>query len=119
MDKLVSLTKVDRFLESLKRDCLIAEARALRMKLLIDEEDKLGRDLERLELAFSRIRSGKWHVLRIRKLRNRFACGSEARKRAEQLLITTIETQQWLKSTYEELRCKHLKKVSSHSPGSN
>jgi hypothetical protein len=120
MDELISLANIDYLLEQLKKDRLTAGKRAEAMKLLISEEDKLGRSLEQLELAFSRIRKGEELVSRIRQLRDRFAPCSKARTQAERLLTTSEETQALLQSAYRNLRARYAQNglvASSHLTG--
>jgi len=58
MAKFLSRARVDQLLDSLKDDHDAAEKRAATLKLLIAEEDRFSRDLEQLELAFSRTGRG-------------------------------------------------------------
>jgi hypothetical protein len=108
MQNFVSVANTDDLLESLKNDHVTAERRAASMKRLIHEEDKLSRELEQLELAFSRLKRGGENVLRVRRLRDRFTLGSEAREQAERLLMTATGTQRLLAAACENLRRRHL-----------
>ena len=57
-------TNVEQLLRLLRHDCLVGEERSASLKLLIAEEDQLGRDLEGLELANDRAEIGR---VRLRK----------------------------------------------------
>ena len=108
MQKVITPTTVDESLESLKDNCLTAEKRVAAMKLLIAEEDRFSHDLEQLELAFNRTGRGQAQLRQIRRIRDRFAPNSEARRQAERLLATTEATQELLKTSFEKLRLRYL-----------
>ena len=116
MAKFLSRARVDQLLDSLKDDQDVAEKRAATLKLLIAEEDRFSRDLEQLELAFSRTGRGRAHVEEIKRIRDRFAPNSQARRQAERLLAASDETQKLLEACCEGLRLRYLQSGLSAAP---
>ncbi len=83
MPDFIFRANIDHYLELLNDHELATDKRASVVKLLIEEEDKLGHHHEQLEFAEVRLAKYRNHVNRLTNLRNGFADGSEDRERAE------------------------------------
>jgi two-component system nitrate/nitrite response regulator NarL len=77
---------IDHFLGLLSRSDLTPHNRDAVTKLLIAEEDTLGRDLESLQFAEARTATGRERVNHFRKLRDSFVEGSSHRTLADSVL---------------------------------
>ena len=86
MDGFTARANIDRFLGLLSRSELTPHDRGTIMKLLIVEEDKLGRDLESLQFAEDRTAMSRERVNHFRKLRDSFVEGSSHRSLADGVL---------------------------------
>ncbi len=93
MDRYTSRSNVDRFLHLLEDVELPSDRRATVTKLLIEEEDKLARDLEQLQFAESRAASGRD---RINFLRQRLDGVTENHRPALERLLANFEAIQLL-----------------------
>ncbi len=104
MDKFVARANVDHFLGLLNGTGLGAEKRATITKLLIEEEDKLGHDLEQLEFAENRAADGRD---RLNRLRGRLdIVDPKHREQAERLVANFEATQKLLDNFCHFLRAK-------------
>lgn len=92
MDNYIARANIDHYLGLLRDRSLPAEGRAPIFKMLVAEEDKLARDLEQLEFAESRVKKGRFHLDRIRRIRDEAQDPGE-RLRAERLLAAAEESQ--------------------------
>jgi two-component system, NarL family, nitrate/nitrite response regulator NarL len=86
MDDFIARANIDHFLGLLNRTDLTPHNRGAITKLLIAEEDKLGRDLESLQFAEARTATSRERVNRFRKLRDSFVEGSSHRAHADGVL---------------------------------
>jgi len=86
MDGYVGQANVDHFFNILTSQPLTGRNRDTIIKLMIAEEDKLGRDLEHLHFAEDRAAKSRVRVNNMRKLRDGFAIGSAERAQAEKVL---------------------------------
>src|SRR5262249_39399423 len=66
MDGFIARANIDHFLDLLKDGDLAPERRATIVRLLIEEEDKLGHDLEQLDFAESRAENGRRRLQQLR-----------------------------------------------------
>jgi hypothetical protein len=109
MDRFVARENIDHYLRLLNSTGLGPEKRATVTKLLIEEFDNLGHDLEQLEFAETRAASGRDRLNQVRrKLRDLSA--PEHRAQAERLVANFEATQKLLDGF-----CHHLRnKVSNH-----
>ena len=90
MYRYIARANIDHFLGFLNDADLAPERRAVIVKLLIEEEDKLGHDLEQLQFAETRAANGRNRVNRTRELRDTFVEGSIDRERADKLLVQML-----------------------------
>jgi hypothetical protein len=81
VNNFIARANIDHFLELLKDDDLSVEKRSVICKLLIEEENKLSRDLEQLEFAQSRAAQCQQRVDQLHDLRNGFTDGSTGGRR--------------------------------------
>jgi hypothetical protein len=86
MDGFITRANIDHFLGLLHRSDLTPHNRGKITKLLIAEEDKLGRDLESLQFAEARTATSRERVNHFRKLRDSFVEGSSHRALADGVL---------------------------------
>ena len=96
-ERYVARANIDHYLDLLNKHDVPVTNRSTITKLLIEEEDKLGHDLEQLEFAERRAAMGRDRVNRLRNLRNSFIAGSTDRVQADRLLSTFEATQHLLK----------------------
>jgi hypothetical protein len=85
MDNFIARANIDHFLELLDGN-LPSDSRSVITRLLVEEEDKLGRDLEQLEFAESRTAACRNRLSHLGRLQECFAAGSIDRAQAERLL---------------------------------
>jgi DNA-binding NarL/FixJ family response regulator len=85
-DGFITRANIDHFLGLLNRSDLTPHNCGKITKLLIAEEDKLGRDLEFLQFAEARTAASRERVNHFRKLRNSFVEGSSHRALADGVL---------------------------------
>jgi two-component system nitrate/nitrite response regulator NarL len=86
MDGFTARANIDHFLGLLNRIDLTPHDRGTITKLLIAEEDKLGRDLESLQFAEAKAATSRERVNHFRKLRDSFVEGSSRRAHADGVL---------------------------------
>lgn len=92
MDHYVARANVDHYLALLRERSLPAEGRATIFKMLIAEEDKLAHDLEQLEFAEIQVKKLRFHLEKVRRIRDD-AQDPVERLRAERLLAAAEESQ--------------------------
>ncbi len=110
MHRYIARTNVDHYIGLLAGGELAAENRSTITKLLIAEEDKLGRDLEHLEFAESRAARGRDRLNHLKSQREYFAFGAREREQVERLLINLENLQTLLEDFCHRLR----EKINSH-----
>ena len=86
MDSYVAQANIDHYFNILTTQRLTERNRDTVMRLMLAEEDKLGRDLEQLQFAEQRTARSRDRVNHLRKLRDAFAHGSADRAQAEKVL---------------------------------
>jgi hypothetical protein len=104
MDRYIARANIDHFLGLLNSPGLGSERRAMVTKLLIEEEDKLGHDLEQLEFAENRAADGRDRLNRLRGSLD--AVGAEHREQAERMVANFEATQKLLDGFCHHLRAK-------------
>ena len=92
MDGYVTRANIDRYLSLLNGSDLSPRNRGTITKLLIEEENKLGHDLEHLEFAEARTVKARDQVEHFRKLRDGFVEGSTDRAHADKVLANFEDT---------------------------
>ena len=106
MDTFIACANVDHYLSVLNSTDLSPKNRAMVIKLLVAEEDKLSHDLEQLQFAESRLVRSRERVNHLTKLRDGFADGSKDRANAEKVLATFEVTHQLTVQFYQRMRQK-------------
>jgi hypothetical protein len=86
VDSYIAHANIDHYFNLLTSQDLTDRNRATIMKLMVAEEDKLGRRLEHLQFAEVRTASARDRVNYLSKLRDSFADGSAERIQAEKVL---------------------------------
>ncbi|MDE1936664.1 hypothetical protein [Bradyrhizobium sp.] len=105
MDNYIARANIDHYLDLLGDDDIPPGKRSMVTKLLIEEEDKLSRDLEQLEFAEGKAAICRNRVTRQRRLRDGFVEGSVSRTQADRLLVNFE-----LVLTHVEGFCGHLRR---------
>jgi hypothetical protein len=109
MPDFILRANIDHYLELLDKSDLAVETRAMVVKLLIDEEDKLSHYHEQLEFVENHFARRHNRVNRLTNLRNGFADGSDDHKRAD-LVLENAEARHQLLDQF----CHHMRtRVSS------
>ena len=106
MDEFTARANINHFLKLLTQDDLDPRRRAVVIKLLTAEVDKLSHDPEQLDLALCSTGNGQDLLQRMRGIRDAFAPDAEGRGEAERLLATFQKT---LESSRESARLKYLR----------
>ena len=102
MDRFIARANIDHYLDLLSDGGCAREKRAIVTKLLIEEEDKLGHDLEQVEFAEKRVADGRD---RLNHLRSRLDLVPEQqRAEAERLVANFEDVQRLLESFCHQLR---------------
>lgn len=104
MHRYIGGANIDRFLGLLERGDLTPRNRSTITKLLIEEEDKLGRDLEHLDFAEIRAAAGRDRVIHVRNLRDALVFGTPEREQADRLLVNLENLQTLLEDFCHGLR---------------
>lgn len=86
MDSYIARANIDRYANLLTSQELSDRNRATIMKLMVAEEDKLGRHLEHLQFAEERTAKARDRMNYLSRLRDAFADGSAERLQAEKVL---------------------------------
>ncbi len=106
MYRYVARANVDHYLGLLHIDNIPRHNREVITKLLVEEEDKLGHDLEQLEFAERRAAASRDRVNRQRNLRDSFIDGSSERAQADRLLANLEALHQLLDGFCHQMRQK-------------
>lgn len=102
MHRYIARANVDHYLGLLDDEDITPERRALVVRLLVEEEDKLGHDLEQLELAESRAAQGR---NRLNRLRSMLDIAEPANRVQAERLVANVEAIQNLLDGF----CHHLR----------
>ena len=105
MHRFVARENIDHYLRLLNRTGLGPEKRATVTKLLIEELDKLGHDIEQLEFAETRAASGRDRLNEVRRKLGDMSA-PEHRAQAERLVANFEATQKLLDGFCHHLRNK-------------
>ncbi len=105
MDDYIARANIDRYIELLDGDDTPPGKRSTITRLLIEEEDKLSRDLEQLEFAESKVALCRNRVKQLKYLRDSFAEGSVSQIQADSLLVSFEAV-----LTQVESFCGHMRK---------
>lgn len=89
MDSYIVHANIDHYFNLVTSQDLTDCNRATIMKLMVAEEDKLGRNLEHLQFAEVRTARARERLSYLSKLRNAFADGSADRVQAERCWRTS------------------------------
>ncbi len=111
MHSFIFRANVDHFLGLLDEADLGPERRAVITKLLIEEEDKLGRDLEQLQFAETRAANGRERLNRLRETLNGGGVAASDRAWTERQIANFEAIQHILDNFCHQLR----QKVNSRS----
>ena len=87
MDNYIAHANIDHYLELLAADDIPPAKRSMITRLLIEEENKLSRDLEQLQFAESRAVACRDRLSRLKRLRDSFADSAD-RLRADGMVQT-------------------------------
>lgn len=87
MDNYIAHANIDHYLELLDEDNIPPAKRSMITRLLIEEENKLSRDLEQLQFAESRAAACRDRLSRLKRLRDSFADSAD-RLRADGMVQT-------------------------------
>jgi hypothetical protein len=104
MDRFIARANIDHYLDLLSDGACAREKRAMVTRLLVEEEDKLGHDLEQLEFAERRVADGRD---RLNHLRSRLDLVPEQqRAEAERLVAIFEDVQHLLEGFCHQMRDK-------------
>ncbi len=87
MDNYIAHANIDHYLELLGEDDIPPVKRSMIVKLLIEEENKLSRDLEQLQFAESRAAACRDRLIRLQHLRDSMTDSAD-RSRADGVVRT-------------------------------
>ena len=104
MYRYVARANIDRYLSLLMEDQIPPETRVTITRLLIEEEDKLGHDLEQLEFAETRAAMVRDRLNSLRTVRNGSVAASLDRAQADRLLANFEAIQQLLEDFCHKIR---------------
>ncbi len=104
MDRYIAHANIDHYFSLLTSQNLTDGNRATISKLMVAEEDRLGRDLENLQFAELRVAKARDRVNHLTKLRDAFAEGSAERLQAEKTLANFETTYQLMEQFRRRLR---------------
>ncbi len=104
MDKFVARANIDHYLEMLNNHDVPAHHRSTISKLLIEDEDKLGRDQEQLEFAENKAVACRNRADRQRRLLDSFDPGSGDWVQAEKLLVNFELLAQFVEGFCRQMR---------------
>ncbi|WP_454617472.1 hypothetical protein [Bradyrhizobium cenepequi] len=108
MDRYVARANIDKYLDILNGVDVAAANRAVVVKLLIEEEDKLGHHLEQLEFAEMRVAKGKNNLVQARRSLEALADDSALRAQAERLVTNLEETLRLMEDFCDRIRTQVL-----------
>lgn len=103
MDEFVARANINHFLGLLDDTDLAPGRRGVITKLLIEEENKLGRDLEQLGFAEARAAEGRERLDRLRQTLERGVAGPD-RAFTERLIANAETTQRLLEKVCLQMR---------------
>lgn len=105
MDKYIARANIDHYFNLLTSPDSTDCNQATIMKLMVAEEDKLGRDLEHLQFAEVRTARARDRLDYLRKLRDAFADSSAERIQAEKVLAN-------FEAIYQSMEqfCRHMRR---------
>ena len=102
MDRFIARANIDHYLDLLSDGGCAREKQAIVTKLLIEEEDKLGHDLEQVEFAEKKVADGRD---RLNHLRSRLDLVPEQQRAEAERLVGNFEnTQRLLEQFCHQLR---------------
>ena len=104
MVSFVAHANIDHYLDLLRNGDVPARNRSTINKLLIEEENRLGRDREHLEFAEARAAVCRAHADRQRRLLDSFAPGSTEWVQAERLFVNFESLAQFVESFCQQMR---------------
>lgn len=104
MDRYVAHANIDHYFNLLTVQGLTDGNRDTIVKLMLAEEDKLGRDLEHLQFAEDRAARGRDRLNYLRGLRAAFADGSTEQARADDMLANFETTQNLMEQFCRRMR---------------
>lgn len=104
MDQFIARANVDHYLEMLKNNDISSRNRSMVTKLLIEEENKLGRDHEQLEFAENRAAACRDRADHQRRLLDSFCPGSTDWVQAERLLVNMESLAQFIEGYCQQMR---------------
>src|SRR5512135_2680923 len=104
MDRFIARANIDHYLEMLNNHDVSTRNRSMITKLLIEEEDKLGRDLEQLEFAENKAVACRTRADRQRRLLDSFDPGSADWVQAERLLVNFESLAQFVEGFCQQMR---------------
>ena len=111
MDGYVAHANIDHYFRLLTGEDISDHNRAVIIKLMIAEEDRLGRQLEHLQFAEDRTARSRDRVHHLRRLRDTFADGTNERVHADRLLATFATTHELM-----EQFCRRMRERVNSSP---
>ncbi len=100
----ITRAHVDEYVSLLNERDLAPETRAIIVKLLIEEENKLGHDLEQLEFAETRAARGRDHLKFLQRMRD--VALPDARAQADRLVANVEGLQDLLDNFCRQLRTR-------------
>ncbi|WP_454645884.1 hypothetical protein [Bradyrhizobium liaoningense] len=106
MERFIASANVDHYLDLLKIPDIPTHARSTITKLLIEEEDKLGRDCAQLAFVESRAATYRERADRQRRLMDSFALVRTIGRRFERLLVNFESLAQFVESFCHQMRAE-------------
>jgi hypothetical protein len=110
MDQFAARANIDYYLEMLTNNDISRRNRSMVTKLLIEEENKLGRDHEQLDFAEDKAAVCRDRADRQRRLLDSFCPGSTDWVQAERLLVNMESLAQFMEGFCRQMR----KRVDEH-----
>ncbi|WP_128926670.1 hypothetical protein [Bradyrhizobium guangxiense] len=104
MERFIARANVDHYLDLLKVPDISTHTRSTITKLLIEEENRLGRENAQLEFAESRAATCRERADRQRRLMDSFAPGSDDWVRAERLFVNFESLAQFVETFCHQMR---------------
>ncbi len=106
MQGFIARANIDHYLGLLKEQDVPKQTRSMIVKLLIEEENKLGHDLEQLEFVEIRAAACRSRADRQRRFMDTFAPGSRDWVQAERLLVNFESLAQFVEGFCHQMRHK-------------
>lgn len=104
MDEFVAQANIDHYLDLLKNGDVSFHNRSTISKLLVEEENKLGRSREQLDFAENRAAACRDRADRQRRLMDSFSHGSTEWQLAERLLVNFESLAQFVEGFCQQMR---------------